>query len=279
MSRRIRGGDVRIWWNDLFLPVANVYFRAQYLIRGGARAYGLKQNRELKDIHRGKRVFIVGNGPSVKEQDLRPLKDEICFFVNRGFMHPCYEIIQPTYHIIIDPKLGTGEWPLSFLDEIAEKNPKVTFLLNGAWYNSPEFQPYKEKYKIFWLYQSLFLGRFFCPKIDLTKIGVGGAVAEQCILASIYMRPKDIYLIGVDYNGIGYDFIKRSSHFYGSNPENLTKEFHTIALDLDMASTSFRQFELIASLCQRQGVNLINLTKGGVLDVCPRMNYEDVIAK
>lgn len=121
MSRKIRGWDVRLYWNDIFLIFANIWFRSQYLIRGGASSHGLMNNEELKNKHKGRRLFVVGNGPSINEQDLRPLKAEITFFVNRGFLHPHYETIQPTYHIIIDPELATGEWPLTFLDEAVEK--------------------------------------------------------------------------------------------------------------------------------------------------------------
>ena len=276
MSRNIKGWDVRLYWNDIFLLFANVWFRSQYAMKGGAKSHGLMNNEKLKNIHSGKRLIVVGNGPSINEQDLRLLKGEITFFVNRGFLHPHYEAIQPTYHIIIDPKMATGEWPLDFLDEAAEKNPGVTFLLNGAWYQLPQFQSYKEKYNIYWLYQALFFTPNIRRNIDLTRIGVGGAVVEQGILASIYMGAKDIYIIGVDYNGFAYDLLQKSSHFYGVNSENLTKGYRDIYKDLDMISTSFRQFELIAKYCHKKGVSLVNMTRGGVLDICQRMKYEDL---
>lgn len=41
---------------------------------------------ELKDIHRGKRAFIIGNGPSLKQTDLSKLKDEFTFGLNRIYL-------------------------------------------------------------------------------------------------------------------------------------------------------------------------------------------------
>jgi hypothetical protein len=41
---------------------------------------------ELKDIHRGKRAFIIGNGPSLKQTDLGRLKGEITFGLNRIYL-------------------------------------------------------------------------------------------------------------------------------------------------------------------------------------------------
>ena len=63
----------------------------------------------------------MANGPSIKNQDLKPLKNEITFFLNRAFLHQDYEFIKPKYHIFIDPKLATGEWDITFLDEFIKK--------------------------------------------------------------------------------------------------------------------------------------------------------------
>lgn len=38
---------------------------------------------KLKNINQGKRCFIIGNGPSLKIEDLNALVDEDCFACNR----------------------------------------------------------------------------------------------------------------------------------------------------------------------------------------------------
>ena len=44
--------------------------------------------KKYKDIHKGKRCFIIGNGPSLQMSDLEILykNKEICFGVNRIFL-------------------------------------------------------------------------------------------------------------------------------------------------------------------------------------------------
>jgi len=277
MLKKFLSWESKFLWDDIYFMVVNIYFRLRYFNRGGSRCHGLPDNIALKDLHKGKRVFVVGNGPSLLNQDITSLRNEITFFVNRAFLHKDYATIQPTYHIFVDPKLATGEWPLSFLDEVVARNPDVTFLLNGDWYELPEFQPYKKKYRIFWLSQKLYFSRFFNGAIDLTKIGVGGAVVEQGILASIYMGVREIYLLGMDFNGVPCDLVKKSSHFYGSNPENLTKSYQDIYRDLAMMSDSFRRWEMMTAYCERKKVLFVNLTEGGLLDIVPRMRYETVV--
>src|SRR5512141_2980781 len=50
------------------------------------RRQSLARLAELKDIHKGKRAFIIGNGPSLKQTDLTMLKDEITFGLNRIYL-------------------------------------------------------------------------------------------------------------------------------------------------------------------------------------------------
>ena len=102
--------DSKLLMDELIFELVNLGYRAHYVLKGGGSGFGTTKNVELKDRHLGERCFVVGNGPSINSQNLRLLKDEMTFFVNRAFLLPDYEYIKPTYHIFIDPKLKTGEW-------------------------------------------------------------------------------------------------------------------------------------------------------------------------
>ena len=47
----------------------------------------LKGNKSLKDIHKNERIFILCCGPSIQQQDLTLLKDEITMAVSSFYMH------------------------------------------------------------------------------------------------------------------------------------------------------------------------------------------------
>lgn len=268
--------EVKLVWDNLFFAVCNGLYRLRYIKDGGARAYGLSANKDLKNCHNNARVCVVGNGPSIQEQNLKPLANEITFFVNRGFLHPDYEFIKPKYHIFVDPKMASGVWPLSFLDEVAEKNPDVTFLLNGRWFSLPEFQKYKAKYRIYWMAQTLIIQPWQRRSIDLTTIGVGGSVVEQGILAALYMGAKNIYFTGVDGNGLCYNLIAKPSHYYGSNQEDLDADFETTIKNLAMMSNGLRRWSMITAYCQRMGADIVNLTDGGIMDCCKRGRLQEI---
>ncbi len=46
----------------------------------------MKHLAQLKDIHAGKRAFIIGNGPSLKQTDLSRLRNEFTFGLNRIYL-------------------------------------------------------------------------------------------------------------------------------------------------------------------------------------------------
>ncbi len=50
------------------------------------RRESMRQLVALKDIHKGERCFIIGNGPSLKDTDISQLKDEYTFGMNRIYL-------------------------------------------------------------------------------------------------------------------------------------------------------------------------------------------------
>ena len=107
------------------IDIYNIYNQTGYLIKKISNKYSfLTKNESLKNIHSGKRIFILGNAPSLLDFDIKKLKNEIVIMVNRAFNHPDYEIVKPKYHIFVDAKLESGQWPLEYLDIVYKKKPK-----------------------------------------------------------------------------------------------------------------------------------------------------------
>jgi uncharacterized Rossmann fold enzyme len=63
----------------------------------------LSKNLKFKSSHSGKRCFILGNGPSLKTDNLKCLEDEFVFTVNQIARHPDFKYIKPNYHFWADP--------------------------------------------------------------------------------------------------------------------------------------------------------------------------------
>jgi hypothetical protein len=267
--------------DDYFFESLNIAMKTVFFIKNliGKYAY-MKKNIELKDKYKGQRGFLVANGPSLKKQDLKLLKDEVTFFVNRAFLHEDYEYIQPTFHVIVDGKLATGEWDISFLDQILLKNPNVIFILNSNWYYLEKFQPYieDERFKIYWVDMKLFFTPFFKNrKIDITKISYGIAVTGIAKMIMLYMGMRNIYFLGNDGNGLCYEILGVDSHFYGKNPENNLKSIDNIASDLHTMSVSLKSWINFSNYCKDISVSIVNVTEGGIFNMFERKKYEDIL--
>ena len=69
----------------------------------------LKNNRDLANIKACKTCFIIGNGPSIKNQDLVSLADKDTFVMNSFWRHPQYKLINPKYYLAASfPYLSSG---------------------------------------------------------------------------------------------------------------------------------------------------------------------------
>ena len=275
------------FWNfrnsldDIFFELVNFILKSSFLLNKilGKKRF-LKRNKELENSNQYKRVFIIGNGPSLMQQDIKALSKEITIFVNRGFMHEDYSIVQPTYHIFVDPKLASGEWEITMLDEIVEKNPKVIFLLNSKWYHLDKFKPYiaDSKYKIYWLDIGLFFTSFYNNKpINLTSVTYGLGVAGQAIASALYMGADKVYLLGMESTGFCNELMKENSHFYGVNPENNKKNMQDVYKDLYFNYLYIKSLYFFSVYCTKQGYVVVNCTLGGILNMFERRNYKEVL--
>ena len=222
------------------------------------------QMHALPLVGSGRDIYIILNAPSLKTQDLSVLKGECVMFVNRGFMHPLYEELQPAYHVFVDHKMINGVWPVSWLGEILKKSPHTKILMPLSWSQMKMFIPYKEH--IIWMTWSL----------PFHNLGVSGA----CFSFAIQQKFAHIYFTGFDATGIGHEMVKTAdSHFYGNDKELENKPTTQFVIDLMMHSRHLHDLNRLADYCKKHKIELINITNGGLLDMFPRKSVLPVIDK
>ncbi|MBU1145304.1 MAG: DUF115 domain-containing protein [Firmicutes bacterium] len=141
---------------------------------------------KYKDIHAGKRVFIIANGPSLKYVDFGKLKNEITIGMNRIYLMKEVNGFVPTYLVCIDKKSQT----LQFTDDY----DNIDF---PAFYNWDLRNVFKHKNR------HIFLKEKLNPKFskDLVKepYGSGKTVTYACIQLAYFMGFDEVYLIGKDH--------------------------------------------------------------------------------
>lgn len=151
-----------------------------------------KNLKALENIHSGQRCFLIGNGPSVRFNDLEKLDNEITFCCNR--FHLCYEntFFRPTYIVSADEHMIKD-----FGKEISKssnRNKQKSFF---GMIKDPRKNLENTK-NVFWL--RLNRQRPFRISTNICKsLGTGGASLIFAAQIAYHMGIREMYLYGVDH--------------------------------------------------------------------------------
>jgi len=258
----------------------------------------LARNRALRHLRDGKRCFIIGNGPSVKQQDLVKLKNEETFVVNSFWHHPQYRDIQPKYYFVIDSEnFPTQEgddnaWSQDLIarnDAIQACPTKLCFHVMG--------KPFIERRRLYeknQIYYLAFHGWFrenltFNIELDKVLPNVKNVIIA-CIIAAAYMGFEEIYLLGCEHDFLAYPSNRHYEgfkHFYETKQFDLSDKdevrhyalaAHSYERHIDNVKILFRNYRLLArklSLTHPR-LRIFNATPNSFLDVFPMIDFNDI---
>lgn len=230
-------------------------------------AYCNEDLLRYKDIHKGKRCFIIATGPSLMVEDLKKLYDnnEICISMNRIFNIFSKTDWRPNYYMIEDKEMIED-----MSDEIARLQLEHKFVstVPQSYWNNPQSKgsiPYK------------MLLRGFIDKMPLfsscIEKGVfnGTTVTYLCIQLAAYMGFNEIYLLGVDfsYSSNIYDF---QNHFEGCDTPQNKIRLNPVHLERTLLA-----YKSAKNYCDEHGIKINNATRGGKLEVFERIDFDELL--
>ena len=166
-------------------------------------------NSNYKNTHLGKRCFILGNGPSLRNVDLADLSDEFVFTVNNFSQVNNYKAIKTNVHLWMDFSFfGMREdqkYDMTSLmknyQDIAQEHP-ICFFPQEA-YDFVNQNKLHEILNVNYLITSQNVSEnkpIFC---DIAQpITAFTTVVQYAILIAIYMGFSEIYLLGCDTTNI-----------------------------------------------------------------------------
>jgi hypothetical protein len=252
-----------------------------------------QKNSKFKDIHNGERCFILATGPSIKTQNLRPLKNELCISVSQFYLHKDIEIISPKYYV-----LAPSHHPFDFNDVIKifeglEKcySDDATYFLGYSsyiysYYRFLEnYSQYKNNNQYFINYsmnQSLEESNYSNKaiwEIDQSPFAIR-TVIYSAIQVALYMGCKEIYLIGCDHDYLN-DTSRVTNHHFYKEEDGISDAEHLSSFNTERWFEEYyfrwKQYRLIREYAQQKGCNIFSATEGGMLDVFPRVRLEDIV--
>lgn len=233
--------------------------------------YG-KEISRYKDIHKGERCVVIGNGPSLSAADLETLhkNNVITFGTNRVFHIFNDTAWRPTYYMSEDLTILQ-----SIQKEIAQIPCKARFIpINHKWYENISVPGAT----YFYLDYNSALAETNGLSLDAAKgIRCRGTVTTTCIQLALYMGFKEIYLIGVDHN------YSRYIDSNGNVVEDPTvKDYFSNAYDTDFKDVIGRNlgdttlsYISVEELSKELGTfKVYNATRGGKLEVFQRVDFD-----
>ena len=233
----------------------------------------IKKNQELIDSPKKDVCYICALGPSLKDVDLSRLNGD-SIVVNRFYkIGKQYPLFKPTYYMMLDAQFGNEDNIKDFNEAISSySNGDTKFVLNvklSSFSNRiPNFpqKPY---------YLAAYGGDMRGDK-DYKVDGVFPAfqnVAGAAILFAITLGYKKIILLGCDFNSFATPIV------YHCYENTSTKKLRPLSDELFFYSIAARQHDELRKYADRNGVEIINSTKGSLIDSYTYLIEEDIYRK
>ncbi len=232
------------------------------------RRESIKRLSALKDIHKGKRVFIMGNGPSLRQTDLSKLKNEFTFGMNRIYLLFPELGFRTTYFVSINDLVIE-----QFKDEILPL-PMPKFL---AWRSHCHFSPTLQLANLpTFLYTSYTGPRF--SKVVTGRVWEGATVTNVALQIAFHMGFEKVILIGVDHNFVSKGDANKTVVSQGDDPNHFAPNYFGKGAkwqlpDLD---TSEIGYTMAREVYRNAGREVIDATVEGKLTIFPKADYNSL---
>lgn len=225
-----------------------------------------------KNKYAGKRCFLIGNGPSLRAEDLTKLHEngEITFGFNRIYNIFDQTPWRPTFYISQDEKMLDG-----CADVVNGTEMGVKFIpIQLRWWHDICIGGAQE-FRI--IDQQVEDPREFGFSDDIAK-GIYNSSTGMYTAAQMaaYMGFSEIYFIGVDHhfrisrNNAGEIVVDNSVKDYFSEKYNEDKD----KLYIPNTEKSTLTYVAMKDHCEKRGIRVFNATRGGKLEVFQRVDFD-----
>lgn len=230
--------------------------------------------KQFKGLHR---CFVIGNGPSINETDLSKLKNEVSFGVNGIFLKSEEIGFKPTFYVVEDHLVAEDR--AEFIHRFNGVTKLFPFYLAYCLNEGPDTIFFNHRPR-----KSYPHGFDFST--DASNVTYTGCtVTFTCLQLAFSLGVKEIYLIGVDhsyaipestkveksYNVEIYDMPEDDPNHF--DPNYFGKGFRWHNPQSDKMEEAYREAKRVTDL---HGVTIYNATKGGKLEVFPRVDYDSL---
>lgn len=219
----------------------------------------------FRDIHHGKRCFIIGNGPSLRETDMGKLRDEITIGQNA-----IYKLFMPTYLCSINAVWMEQVWN-DFFERVPDTTHKFIGLPGGA--------------LMFGKAQAMDDWTFVGRRQDVTfsddmMLGFrgGNTVTYFSMQLAYWMGFSSVVLIGVDHHfqrkGDPHTMVVAQ----GTDPDHFCHDYFEKGTHWQLPDLKGSEFfyQIAKRMFEGDGRKIVDATIDGKLDVFEKVDYDSL---
>jgi hypothetical protein len=222
----------------------------------------MRRLRQYHNIHHGKRCFVLGNGPSLKQTDLSLLEGEFSFATNRIYLGFDKSPFRPSYYVCCNELV---------VEQCAREIAQLAMPKFIAWHNRDLIEFTRDM--VFLWTRSGLRSWFFT---DLTEgCWEGSTVTMACLQLAYYMGFSEVVMVGVDHS---YQFEGRPHEqvtSQGDDPNHFSSNYFGRGFrwhlpDLQGSELSYR---VAKHMFELDGRRVVDATIGGILQVFEKVDY------
>lgn len=244
--------------------------------------------KKFQKKHCHERCFIIGNGPSLKIEDLEKIQKEISFASNAIYALYSHTNWRPTYYCAGDP---------IFCKEMMSDKMNLKKIIDGcqAAFTSIIsegilFRDDKDVEQLYYLRRVNETSDSNSPKFSIDcseQTYLAGTITYDMLQLAVYMGIQEIYLIGMDCNysierHLNGTITRNNLANYMPEIESEAQNFynavferhgqHCIA-DIDLQLAGYQSAKQYGD---SHNIKIYNATRGGKLEIFPRINFDSL---
>jgi hypothetical protein len=250
-----------------------LYFAGKYAAEWPSATFhpwrrdSIRKLAQYKDIHRGDRCVIIGNGPSLKQTDVSKIRDEVTFGMNRIYLAFPEWGFETSYFVSINDLV---------IEQCAEDIRALAMPKFLSWHSHPHITPTEDTHFLHTTY--------YDPKFarDVRgRVWEGATVTYVAMQLAFYMGFQQVVLIGVDHSFKAKGEPNKTvvsegddeSHF---DPKYFGKGFRWQLPDLETSELAYRRARQVYEQAGRQ---IVDATVGGQLEVFKKVGFDEVFGR
>jgi FkbM family methyltransferase len=217
--------------------------------------------QDLRGAFAGKRCFIIGNGPSLKQTDLTLLKHEFTFGLNRIYLNYDAMGFEPTFYCCVNPNV---------IDQFSEEIDR----LNSVKFVTDHAAPLLKNH-----WNTFFLKSIpeVCFNEDLSDLQwhEGWTVTYCAMQVAFHLGFEEVILVGVDHyfkdagepnqavTALGSDVNHFHPNYFGAG----------VVWQYPDLERSERSYQMAKEVYERNDRRILDATIGGHLQIFPKVEY------